>query len=506
MTRFGLPLEVESVIPQSYRSISNTHTNSSLNGTECPQEHEYFPQFQSFYDSLNQTTRANKDRCMHIWAEMESNNRSHTEKIVQETNQTLKTLTEDFQSLLSSQSTNVSQIIAEEKERRRILEEARLKKLEEERIRREKEEAERKRREKEEEALRLKKKKEEEELQRKKKEEEAKKAEEAKKEAAKKAKEKQEKEKERIRNEEEAAARAGVGLTNFIKIEESFYKYKQDIADIKQNVVLALKKENDQHRKAVGALKRKINPKFGQLSNSFTQLARITEEVKSQIRDAQQNANDLTYQWILNFVAKAIVSQAETEVTVKATAALPLARLALSLLESFEQFEYYLTARLVKKCPFIIGYSCSIESEEGRTRMGWRRRDTKWEDEVKYDERVAGICTMWSVMSRLKDHSPGNGPGIFNMRSSWQFAARMGNTPVDRLTNAHFVCLGNWWEACAVELYKAYGGMGRKLLFAIAFALTQSVVDKKYAGAARLLILGEALQKGEIVPIKEMER
>lgn len=142
--------------------------------------------------------------------------------------------------------------------------------------------------------------------------------------------------------------------------------------------------------------------------------------------------------------------------------------------------------------------------------MGWRRREgSKWEDDVKYDERVAGICTFWAVITRLPA-PPQQQIGLnkfFQIESSWTFVARIANTPLDLLSNAHFVCLSNWWEACASNILATYKKQGYKLLQVISVTLTKKVIEKKYPGAARLLILGEEFfQKGDIETIKEMER
>lgn len=180
--------------------------------------------------------------------------------------------------------------------------------------------------------------------------------------------------------------------TDFLRIEKLFLKYKQDIADIKLNVVEKLE-QLPEVKKHTNQLRRKINPKFGQLSNSYTQLKKISSEVTQFIQMAK--SNELAFKWILNFVAKAVVDQAEKEVTVKPTAALPFRfRLTYQLLISFPEFEYYLTARFIKKCPYIIGYSSTIETEAGRLRMGYKRTNNQWEDSGKYAERVSGICTV----------------------------------------------------------------------------------------------------------------
>lgn len=453
---------------------------------------DLLPQFNSFRRMMHQYSKSIHSRLMedektlfHTIYNLFVYNKSSAEA-------NIDSLVSDFDKSLKLQTSEVDKIIAQEEERKR-LERVRLEREEQERKRKEEEE----RRRKEEQAQKIK-----EEEERIRKEQEAKKHQEDEE-----ARQRQQKEQE-IKQEQEKQEKLALeqktkqekGLTNFSSIEKEFFRYKHHISDIKHQVVVPLS-ENKELKKAVGGLKRKINPKFGQLSNSVSQLNKITSEVVQYVDDAK-NHNELAYKWILNFIAKAIIAQAETEVTVKSTASLPLARLAYNLLIRYNEFEYFLTARFIKKCPFIIGYTCSIDSEEGRKRMGWKRNGNKWEDEVKYDERVAGICTVWTVMTRLQEQSI----STYSISLSWKFLARLLNTDSSLLTNAHFACVGNWWDACAKEFLNHYGKQAYKLLHLLSIEWTNSVANKKFPAAARLLILGEDwLLNNNIDSIKEME-
>lgn len=356
----------------------------------------------------------------------------------------------------------------EEKERKEREEEARQKRIEQERLKKQEEEA------------------------RKKQEEEKKKHEEEKRLADEK-KQKEEKEKaaalqklkERLQKAKEEAAKKSNGLTNKAQVEKDLLKYRQDIQDIKQNVVEEMDKNKDMKKNA-NVIKRKLNVKFGQLSSSMSQLNSISREVIDLVNYTKQN--ELAYKWILNFVSKAIVAQAEAEVTVKPTAALPLARLAIHLLNSLDGLYYFLCARFAKKCALIVGYTCSIETEEGRVRMGWKRSDQKWEPEVKYEERIGGIATVWSVMARLGQEKifP-----FFSMEAEWRFMARMLNTETTLIGNVHYVVFCNWWEAAAAQLAQTYGKQALKGLQLAVGDWAAYGKLKSYPAATRLIILGE---------------
>ncbi|GMG51911.1 unnamed protein product [Ambrosiozyma monospora] len=426
-------------------------------------------------------------------------------------------ISDKFSQRLKNHRSNVDRLVAIEMERRRRAEEERQRKIkeEEERLRKIAEERERQRlaeiKRQEEEKKRLeaeqkrlmeeaKKKAELEAAKKKKAEEEAKLKAEARAKELKELKEQQEK------------AKANAGSTNFAAIEKLFFKYKQDIADIKATLKEPLQlPQNKPLKKMVGAHKRKINPKFGQLTNSQSQLTKNTREIQELIE--QTRPDDFVFKWILNFIAKAIVSQAETEAGIKPESSTALSKLALNLMLLFPELEYYLVARFVKKCPLLIGFTCAIDTEEGRLRMGYRRRDNKWEDEGQYCERLGGICTVYSVMSRLKLDASFIGYQAQSMKhplpivKSWVLVSRLLNCPVDLLTNVHFVVAGAWWDACAAEFLTAYGEQAKKVMKLLCGDWTLAVANQHFSGAARLRLIGEDwLSSGYCVSFKPLDR
>ncbi|EJS44447.1 gle1p [Saccharomyces arboricola H-6] len=413
----------------------------------------------------------------------------------------LKAMEDSFQKKMQNLVLTNQKEVQYIRDNKRRLEEQRKKEEEEERKRKEaKEKAKR-----EQELLRQKK----EEEERKRKEAEAKLAQE-KEEAERKKLEKQNERKKQLKKDQEAKLlqqkdKLGKAITNLDKISKKFWYYKDKIAQIKQDIVLPVKKADVNVRNLLSRHKRKINPKFGQLTNSNQQLFKIQNELTQLINDTRSDS--LAYQWTLNFIAKAVVHQAETEVRVKPESALPLGKLTLYLLLQFPELEELFMARLVKKCPFVIGFTCEITTEKGRQNMGWKRNnEDKWEEDTSYDERMGGILSLFATITRLplpqefittKSHP-------LPIALSWHILARICNTPLDLLTNTHFVILGSWWDAAAVQFLQAYGNQASKLLFLIGEELTFRVADKKYVGAARLRILLEAWQNNSMDSFPEM--
>lgn len=404
----------------------------------------------------------------------------------------LDILTQKFQNLVTIQNNEVERLIAIETER------IRKKREEEERIRLEKEKQarllEEKRKKEEAEAL----KKQEEE--RKSKEEAKRKAEEAEKEKQKLAKEKAEREKaEKLELERQAKLRQqkiDEENNKSLKIEKEFNKHKEKIKSIKTDIVEHVN-ANKELKKQIGVVRRKINPKFGQLSNSMTQLNKITNDIVEILNTIPPDA-PYVLPFIFNFICKAIVSQAETEIVVQPKAALPLARLVSNLLERFPGLNEFLMPRLVKKCPIIIGYSCSIDTEEGRMKMGWKRNKStnKWEESDKYDERVSGICSLFAVLTRL------NNP-YYPISMSWSMLARIANTDLKLIRNVHFFCVANWWESSGKFFVSVYKNQAVKLLTLLSMEMTNHF--KSLPAATRLKILGEEGISLNMKTLKEME-
>lgn len=308
---------------------------------------------------------------------------------------------------------------------------------------------------------------------------------------------------------EKAKEQASKMVVRPAEIESQYMKYMQDIKDIDAQILQPMS-ANTELKKAAGSHKRKINPKFGQLTNSQSQLVRITNEIKQLIE--QTKVNESVYKWILNFVSDAIISQAETEVSVKPTASVPLAKLTLNLLILFEDLRYFLLAKFYSSCPFLLGYSCSQDTEEGRLRLGWSRdADTgKWEIEEQHNERLCGISTLYSVITRLKldasyvGYDPSRTKHPLPIKHSWIFLARMVDVPTDQLSETHYAIVGAWWDACCTEFLMAYGRQSQKLLKLVSEQWT-SIDGTSSAGKVRLKLLGEEWARGSVQSFPPME-
>lgn len=307
----------------------------------------------------------------------------------------------------------------------------------------------------------------------------------------------QEKEKERQeakqRSEEERAKaelkrenekqQAQSSATNFAEVDREYSEVMDIIQHIK-NDINAPVSANKELKKHCFSIRMKLKPKFGQLTNSKRQLIKIRNEVKELIQASQ--SDPLVYQWTLNQYAKCVVQQAESEANVKVQAALPLAMLTVLLWTEFPELGRVVIARFVKKCPQLIGYCCSTETDEGRGKMRYRKHDGFWETDEQYGERMAGICSVWAAMTQSK--LSGNLKHPYPMSHGWKFLARNLNRPKEQVPNASYCTVAAWWDVSAMRFVQAYGRQGEKLLRAASGAWTENA---PFPAAHRLRLLGD---------------
>ncbi|KAK9459784.1 GLE1-like protein-domain-containing protein [Lipomyces oligophaga] len=280
--------------------------------------------------------------------------------------------------------------------------------------------------------------------------------------------------------------------------------YSRVIQTIKTDILSPI--ENDTTLKSYcSKARRNIKPRLGQVTNSKTQIQWIIGQLTNTLTDAQNQQSELVYKWSLNFLAKSIVHQAETETIVKPESAYPLGTIAVYMMAKHPLLREFLLARIVKKCPYVIGYTCPTDTEEGRKRMGYKRsaETGSWEEDAAYSERIGGIASVWSVMTQMSFGPTSQLVQRYPIHHAWTFLSRMLNLPSESLTNAHFTVVANWWDLGARRFQEAYGDQATKMLNLACNEWTSSVADKKFPAAARLRILGEQWKQTGVLSIEQ---
>ncbi|KIM76818.1 hypothetical protein PILCRDRAFT_826026 [Piloderma croceum F 1598] len=118
-------------------------------------------------------------------------------------------------------------------------------------------------------------------------------------------------------------------------------------------------KSTKQFKSTWSSIRRQITPKIGQLTNDSSSINLISTQLYNLLMPSAASASsfnapsqphpDEIYISLLSSLAKAILLQAETEVTASKTAAVPLAMVAKNLLGTLPHFEDVLLAKMVQR-------------------------------------------------------------------------------------------------------------------------------------------------------------
>ncbi|KIJ16218.1 hypothetical protein PAXINDRAFT_168747 [Paxillus involutus ATCC 200175] len=296
----------------------------------------------------------------------------------------------------------------EEEKAREILEAERKKRQEEERKRKE----EQQRRQAEEE-----KKREEEEKRQKQREVE---------EAEKRAKEEVEREK-RATLEAEQQGRNLLGMT---LPEEDWDHAREMLKNLKAGPMKTVKGDKALKSQWSG-IRRQITPKIGQLTQDQATIARISGQIFEVVHPSQPLPQDL-YLASLSSLAKAILLQAETEVTAEKKSAIPLALVTANLLERLPTFPDVFFAKLVQRSggwpvpnviPSTDSDGTSWDTSERTKAMGYRTSDGKQESLGEYVMRVSGIMRVYFLILAAPVSTPLD--KMFQLPRFWTYFARM---------------------------------------------------------------------------------
>ncbi|KAF7298730.1 hypothetical protein MIND_00820500 [Mycena indigotica] len=249
--------------------------------------------------------------------------------------------------------------------------------------------------------------------------------------------EKRQQEEERRRAQDEQATADGRKTIGLTTAGEDWRTARSILMTIKNNTMKPIK--TDKARRSMwGEYRRKITPKIGQLTNDSNSIRDITMFIQSQIMLPNPPHPPMLYTGLCSSLAKAILLQAETEVTAEKKAALPLAQLTHALLENLPSFPEVFFAKLVQRCgPWAIpsvlpttdvtGEPWKDDDERAKA-MGYRR---SVEDNVprepvgEYMLRVAGIMRVYFAVLKLP---PNNGQPLnplFQMPRLWVWLARL---------------------------------------------------------------------------------
>ncbi|KAJ7594921.1 GLE1-like protein-domain-containing protein [Mycena floridula] len=230
----------------------------------------------------------------------------------------------------------------------------------------------------------------------------------------------------------EAKQRQAVGMSS---AQDDWKKARHDLLRLKTGAMKTVKSDKTL-RAEWGSWRRQITPKIGQLTDDDDTVNRISTQLWN-ILAPQTPHQGVIYAALLSSLAKAIILQAEAEVTAKKESARPLARVAFNLLTSLDGFSDVLFAKLVQRvggwpipCRLPAtdydGRPWTDEAEKIKV-LGYRKtiaddgRETI-EDQAQYATRVSGIMRVYFSILKVQTKPA---PSMFQMTRSWTWFARI---------------------------------------------------------------------------------
>ncbi|SCV69391.1 BQ2448_2411 [Microbotryum intermedium] len=352
----------------------------------------------------------------------------------------------------------------EEGDRQRLLEENRRKRQEAERKAKEMREAE----------------------ERKKKEEEERKAKDLQERERKEAEERKRKEEEEVKRQKEQEERdkklaviappSGKGIEGSPQTE--WERWAGVMTQIKTNV-LPIVSQNPTYRKECFTAKRAITPKIGQLTASAEMTLRVINQldrVLSSMRPPTGGPKE-PYLWTLNHLAKALVKQAETEVTARISTAYPLGRVVIGLIvRGHQDLGEVLMARLVKKCFWITGWwppKQPGQTEEAHQKSLGHAPPSTGESLIQYASRMSGVIALYAAITQTSPLEAPQGPCSrdhlshvpphFRLSAGWRWIVLILRVPLVGLQPTPQL-LGSFFEIAGERLLEVYGRQFAKVL------------------------------------------
>ncbi|KAF7865663.1 hypothetical protein EAF04_005829 [Stromatinia cepivora] len=271
------------------------------------------------------------------------------------------------------------------------------------------------------------------------------------------------------------------GLERYVEIHKNLKQLRQYlVAEGKQN--LPFKKMLGDYRRSIrqtvgqltgerGANRECINKIVNLLSESLHKLqspgidpSNYMVSKPNPIEGARNNGDQLPslFIYLLNFFAKAIVSQFTTEAAVRPETADPVGVTAVSI---FARTEFLwrgaslidiLIAKMRISIPIIFGVRGNEKTEEGRARIGWQRlEDGSWVDEQIHNNRMVGLAAGYAAIS-LRDFSKVKLSNPWPPTNYWRSMASIVSTPTEQASPSQYTILRSMiegWEQRFIELY-----------------------------------------------------
>ena len=142
-----------------------------------------------------------------------------------------------------------------------------------------------------------------------------------------------------------------------------------------------------------------------------------------------------------------------------------------------------LLAKLHKTCPVLFGIYGPENTVQGKTRLGWWQDENGWLSRQRHYERMTGLASGFAALS-LRNYEKSQLKNPYPEFHYWQALARMANTPVQELTQTHFVVIKGMVEHYEAKFIGFYGGAAVAALRFVLIDLPKRLPEDQKNGVA----------------------
>ncbi|KAL8938774.1 MAG: hypothetical protein Q9216_003720, partial [Gyalolechia sp. 2 TL-2023] len=205
--------------------------------------------------------------------------------------------------------------------------------------------------------------------------------------------------------------------------------------------------------------------------------------------------------YLMNQFAKAVVSQFIDEAAVFAKVADPVGTIAISMFARDENrisgmsLIDILIAKFHAVCPPLFGIHGSESTDEGRTRLGWRREEGggPWVSEQNHQDRMTGLGAGYAALS-LRNFENSRMSNPYPPYNFWRALTGILNVPAGQITETHFILLRALLMNSEARFLEFFGNSA-KMLLRIAVVEYPKRADKGSVAAKVLSTLGDAMKR-----------
>jgi nucleoporin GLE1 len=247
---------------------------------------------------------------------------------------------------------------------------------------------------------------------------------------------------------------------------------KQAVGDTRRNIRLRLGQINTDRKDSVAAIKRLREDSFNIALTTPGPTVDIRPYLISQ--DIPQLANDaeaqypafLLYMWIC--FEKFVLKQFEKEAaSTDGRTIQEIGLIAASLLAD-QRYMWkgipltdIVIAKLHRICPMLFGIRGTMNTAEGRIRLGWLPIDKSSPSEEQYGQRMRGLGAGYAALSLRSFNA--KAPAV-PMSEYWRAIVSICNTPTDSLWPGHFALLYGLTRDYYKKFLTFYGAQARGVL------------------------------------------